>query len=153
MRGASQIFPLRPRGAHFGAKPRPFNLTQLLLCVDDFLSLWHFFVVFVEGVTARDDAVARGGRAIAKSAADQFAFHLAGRQSVVRQLGVTEHHAAQPDKIDPAFANDRLRHLRQIILQVRVAGSYQRNVPLAALHCRTTSICRHTPTSGSSGGR
>ena len=59
-------------------------LPQALLDFDQLLALRQTLVEIVERVAAGDEAVTRGGGAVAECAADEFACELAGGERVVR---------------------------------------------------------------------
>ena len=69
---------------------------------------FRIFVMAVERVTTRRQAVARRGRAIAEGAANALAFLRRALQDVPGQFRISKHHAAQPDAVGPAFTYNRL---------------------------------------------
>ena len=54
-------------------------------------------VVFVQGITAADESVARRGRAIAERAADYTRMERTVRHGVGQDIRITEHRAPDPD--------------------------------------------------------
>src|ERR1022692_2136047 len=85
-------------------------------------------VVAVQRVAAADQPVARGRGAIAKGAAYGF-----GREGPlpyrIRQYPrVGQHHAPDPDEVGPVVAQDMLRHVWQVFLQVAVSGADQQQI-------------------------
>ena len=76
----------------------------------------------VQRVAAGDEAVAGRGGAVAEGAADPLLLQLAGGKHVGGQLGIGEDHAPEADEVDRALAHQRLRDVRQELLEVGVGG-------------------------------
>ena len=72
----------------------------------------------VERVATRWKTVARGGGAVAEGAADEFVLERIFRRRVGGHVPVAQHHAAEADDIDPAFADDGLRDVGEVFLQI-----------------------------------
>ena len=90
----------------------------------DFLELsrfWCSLVVFIQRVAARGEAISRCSRAIRKSPADQFAFAFPQLNRIHQLLWIGQHHASQSNKIDRSRSNLMLTHIRQKLLQIRIA--------------------------------
>src|SRR5690349_5449332 len=94
----------------------------------ELLELRRLLVVGVKRIAARHDAVTRRGGAVAEGAAVAFLVRRAALQDVERQFGIGEHHAPEADEIDPAAAHRRLRHVREELLQIRVAAAHEAEV-------------------------
>src|SRR2546428_746106 len=80
-------------------------------------------VILVERVTTADEAVARSGRAITESAADKLPLQFALRHRVSEDVRISQRHPTQANHVRPSVANDILRHVRQVFLQVTVGGA------------------------------
>ena len=76
----------------------------------------------IQRVAAADQAVARAGGAVAECAADALGRQRAVGHRVGEHVRVTQNHPPQSDNIDPPFADEALRHVRQKILQVAVGA-------------------------------
>ncbi len=85
--------------------------------------VFEFLVVLVERVAAGAQAVARGGGAIAERAADETLFDRALFRGVGENAGVGQDDAADADNVDMPVAEIVLRDVREIFLQVGVAGA------------------------------
>ena len=85
------------------------------------LRFGQLLVVIIQRIAAGDQPVPGPGRTVAERAADPFPLQLAALQYIGRQLGVRQHHPPDADQVDPAGTHDGLGHVRQIVLQVRVA--------------------------------
>src|SRR4029077_19174137 len=77
--------------------------------------------------------------AIAESSANTLALNLAALGCFPKELGIGEHHPAEPHEVNPPLAHRSLRHVREEILQVGIRRSNHQQVwePLLELtsHC------------------
>src|SRR6185312_6435721 len=92
------------------------------------LELRRLLVMRVERIAAGDDAVARRRGAVAERAAVALLLRRPALQVVERQLRIGEHHAPEPDEVDPAAADDGLRQVREEVLQVGVAAAHKAKI-------------------------
>ena len=119
----------------------------------ELLSLGQILIKLIQRIATRDLPAAGGRGAIAKRAADKFATQWSAGQHVGRQLRIAQRHATQADEVGLPGTQHCLRHVRQPILQVRVAGAHDREIRSMRLSRAVTSSWQATPTNGSSGGK
>src|SRR5262245_38369592 len=117
-----------------GPWPSPLRrLFQLLLQNFELFRLRALFVERVERVTARYQAVARPGGAIAERAAQPLGSEPGAVDHVQRQVVVGQDHPAQPDEIDLSGADVILSDVREPILQIGVSRSDDERLRIARL--------------------
>src|SRR5262252_300614 len=110
-----------------------YGLFQLLFQSLELFRLRALFVERVERVTARHQAVARPGGAIAESAAQPFGSEPGAFDHVQWQVVVSQDHSPQPDEIDLSCADVILPDVREPFLQIGVARSDDERLRIARL--------------------